>query len=564
MGPVPTFEQAAATGIERSLIDPIYAPRMDLPESIQASLGMQRQLGERMSISADYVYQHGKNEGGVGVFNRNINLSYDPATGVNYPFTDVSRRPYPDWGAVIMESRHTESYFHGLEMAFTKRFSDRWQASATYLVSRLKDREPPAQGGLEVVSFPTPDDLGGAYSLAVSGQRHRAVFNGIREMGYGFQLSGLYSCGSGQRFARTFGGDVRQMGQGSTNRLRRDGTIVPRNGLVGLPLHRVDIAAEEIVPARTARRARRVCRGVQPVQPRELRQLRDQRGEPGIRTTDREYQRRASAAHGPGRVPLHVLRPLTTSSLRGHIMRVLSFVTGIILLGSWPSFGQEWKEFVSKQDFFSISFQGEPTVRDITYESEYRITLPARVYTHQNGQSRYSVTVVNYKDSNKLHEERRKKCIADGGDGDQCQDDAAEELRGALVFASWNFMKREGAKLTHYAHFNSDRVEGHEVHLTNADGSRTFGAVHMHEDRLYIIEASVPKGAPAPGLFQISVRFLDNEYRPVRYEWVGSQLYINGYPPPPRTGGGRGRGQGPGAQGQGQAPQGQGQGQQGR
>jgi hypothetical protein len=222
-------------------------------------------------------------------------------------------------------------------------------------------------------------------------------------------------------------------------------------------------------------------------------------------------------------------------------MRVLSFMAAIIMLGSTPTFAQEWKEFVSKQDFFSISFQGEPTVRDITYESEYRINLPGRVYTHQNGQNRYSVTVVNYKDSNKLHDERRKKCLADGGDGDQCQDDAAEELRGALVYASWYFMKREGTKLTHYAHFNSDRVEGHEIHLTNADGSRTFGAVHMHEDRLYIIEATVPKGAPAPGLFQISVRFLDNEYRPVRYEWVGSQLYINGYPPPPRVRPGQGQ-----------------------
>ncbi len=239
-GPIPTFEQAVETGLERSLIDPIYAPKMELPESIQASLGLQQQLGDRMSLSADYVYQHGKNEGGFGVFNRNINLSYNPATGVNYPFTDVGRRPYPDWGAVIMESRHTESFFHGLEMALTKRYSDRWQASATYLLSRLEDREPAAQSGLGFVTFPTPDDLGGARSLAVSDQRHRAVFNGIWDLGYGLQLSGLYFYGSGQRFARTYGGDLRRMGAGSTNRLRPDGTIVPRNDFVGRPLHRVD------------------------------------------------------------------------------------------------------------------------------------------------------------------------------------------------------------------------------------------------------------------------------------------------------------------------------------
>jgi hypothetical protein len=197
--------------------------------------------------------------------------------------------------------------------------------------------------------------------------------------------------------------------------------------------------------------------------------------------------------------------------------------------------GLTWTEYVSKQDFFSINFPGEPEVEAITYPTEYRITLPGRVYSYTAGQQRYSVTVVDYSSTLELHEEKNAKCKAAGGDGDQCQDDGPEEMRGALVYASWNFMNRPGVRTTHYAHYNSDRVEGHEIHLTNADGSRTFGVVHMHENRLYILEATVPKGAPAPGLFQISVRFLDKDLRPVRYEWQGMQLYSNGYPPPPRV-----------------------------
>jgi hypothetical protein len=216
--------------------------------------------------------------------------------------------------------------------------------------------------------------------------------------------------------------------------------------------------------------------------------------------------------------------------------RVLLISIGSVCLsGLALAQGTTWTEFVSKQDFFSISFQGQPTVQAITYPTEYRVTLPGRVYAHGSGGARYSVTVVDYSDAIKLHAERNAKCKADGGDGDQCQDDGPEEVRGALVYASWNFMKRDGVKLTHYAHFNSDRVEGHEIHLTNADGSRTFGVVHMHENRLYILEAMVPKGAPAPGLFQISLRFLDKDLKPVRYEWQGIQLYSNGYPPPPRV-----------------------------
>jgi hypothetical protein len=227
-------------------------------------------------------------------------------------------------------------------------------------------------------------------------------------------------------------------------------------------------------------------------------------------------------------------------------MRRVSLMTAaLVLCVSGPAFAQgvTWTEYVSKADFFSISFPGAPKIQEITYPTEYRITLPGRVYSVENGPSRYSVTVVDYRDALKLHEARNKKCAADGGDGDQCQDDGPEEMRGALVYASWNYIKRENAKVTHYAHYNSDRVEGHEIHLTNADRSRTFAVAHMHEDRLYILEATVPPGAPAPGLFQVSVRFLDKQGNPVRYEWEGTQLYSNGYPPPPRTGGQRGQGQ---------------------
>jgi hypothetical protein len=229
-------------------------------------------------------------------------------------------------------------------------------------------------------------------------------------------------------------------------------------------------------------------------------------------------------------------------SLGGCIMRRVSLMSAaLVLFVSGPSFAQGWKEYVSRADFFSVSFPGEPKVQDITYPTEYRITLPARLHSYENGANRYAVTVVDHRDAVKLHVERSKACQAAGGDGDSCQDDGPEEMRGAIVYASWNFIKREGAKVTHYGHFNSDRVEGHEIHLTNADQSRTFAVVHMHENRLYILEATVPRGAPAPGLFQVSLRFLDNEWKPVRYEWQGIQIYSNGYPPPPRAGGGRGQ-----------------------
>ena len=72
--------------------------------------------------------------------NYNINLTFNPATGLNYPFTDISRRPYPDGPQVPMDIFDGRSNYHGLETSLTKRLSNRWQASATYTFSRLLGR----------------------------------------------------------------------------------------------------------------------------------------------------------------------------------------------------------------------------------------------------------------------------------------------------------------------------------------------------------------------------------------------------------------------------------------
>ncbi|HEY5624517.1 MAG TPA: hypothetical protein VIV14_12220 [Gammaproteobacteria bacterium] len=196
--------------------------------------------------------------------------------------------------------------------------------------------------------------------------------------------------------------------------------------------------------------------------------------------------------------------------------------------------GFAWSEYVSHEDYFSVNFPGEPTVTEITYPTEYRIELPGRVYSYESRGYSHSATVIDYNDAIAIHEARNAACASAGGDGDLCQDDGPEEMRGAIVYASWNIMNREGADVDHYAYYNSDRVEGNNVRLTNPDGSRTSAIVHMHENRLYILESTVPAGAPAPGLFQISLKFLDREHRPVRYEWDGIRIYSNGYEPPPR------------------------------
>jgi carboxypeptidase family protein/TonB-dependent receptor-like protein len=212
-----------------------------MPYTHQVSIGLQRQVTDVMAVEADYVYVGGHDERSTqGATRNNINLSYDPATGVNYPFTDVSRRPFQDWDTIYMNVMGGRSNSHALQTAFTKRLSNRWQASGTYTLSWLYDMSAPAYSGAAPVPFPVQPDLGSDYGFSLADQRHRATLNGIWQVGRGLQLSGLYFYGSGERYNTTYGGDRRLCGQGC-DRLRPDGTIVPRNAFVGDPLHRVDL-----------------------------------------------------------------------------------------------------------------------------------------------------------------------------------------------------------------------------------------------------------------------------------------------------------------------------------
>jgi hypothetical protein len=263
-GPAPTYQQIVDSGVRRDYATSwIVADSFKTPYSHQTSFGAQRQLSDSMAIQADYVWTADRRSETF----RNINLSYNPATGANFPFSDISKRPYPEWGLAQLRFSDGRSNYHGLETALTKRFSQHWQASATYTLSATRNYDPlpinpgcayPMNGLTMTCDSPLPvpiaPDLGGQYGFSApfggagvnADQRHRAVFNGIWELPFGLQASGLYFYASGERRATTYGGNLRDIGavREIPSRLRPNGTIVPRNDFVGEPLHRVDVRAQ--------------------------------------------------------------------------------------------------------------------------------------------------------------------------------------------------------------------------------------------------------------------------------------------------------------------------------
>jgi hypothetical protein len=216
-------------------------------------------------------------------------------------------------------------------------------------------------------------------------------------------------------------------------------------------------------------------------------------------------------------------------------MRLVSLVSiGLILSVSGPVFAQEWIEFASKQDRFTCNFPVQPNIAETKYKSQYGANLPARVYSASENKSRYSVTVVDYNQVRPILTEKAKSCPAGaepclGGPGDEGHWKA--DLRGAIVYATWGFMQRD-ARVTSLVFGFVDLVEGHQLQLTNnADKSRTFAGIYMHQNKLYIIEGTVPAGYPEPSLFQQSLGWLDENGVGLRYQ----TYYSNEYPPPPRV-----------------------------
>jgi hypothetical protein len=198
-----------------------------------------------MAVEADYIYSQGRQEKDII---GNSNLTFNPATGANYPFSDISRRAFPEFGAIQVQAHTGWSSYHALQTVFTKRLSDRWQGAATYTLSGFWDAYPPPISGISPVAFATAPDLGGEFTLAKTDLRHRAVFNGIWQPGLGFQVSGIYLLMVGERSATDYGGDLRGSGGAGEARLRPDGTIVPRNSFTQPPRRRFDLRLQQRIP----------------------------------------------------------------------------------------------------------------------------------------------------------------------------------------------------------------------------------------------------------------------------------------------------------------------------
>ena len=178
------------------------------------------------------------------------------------------------------------------------------------------------------------------------------------------------------------------------------------------------------------------------------------------------------------------------------------------------SFAQDWTEFVSMEDRFRMFGPGQPEVEEISYPSEYGVEYPARVYIYEDDPNRYSLTVVDYSDAQRIHSERTNKTSADDGSIYWSVD-----VLGSIAYAAWN-IRRRGGEVTYDAFHYIQSVDGHQLQITNADQSRTYAGIYLHDLRLYIVEATSPAGRPPPTIFQQSLELLNEDGEIFNYRYL--------------------------------------------
>jgi hypothetical protein len=179
-------------------------------------------------------------------------------------------------------------------------------------------------------------------------------------------------------------------------------------------------------------------------------------------------------------------------------MRVWKLVPALLaLVLSSAALAQSWIEYKNREDRFAINFPGQPKIESFDYMSEYGATLKARRYSAETGDSRFTVTVVDYTNMRSL-----------------------TDLRGSIAYAA-TAMRQKG-KVTYDAYQEIDRIPGHQLQITEPSGRRIFGGFNLYEKKLYILEANVPAGLPPPELFRASLQVLDENGDPIRLDDNGN------------------------------------------
>jgi outer membrane receptor protein involved in Fe transport len=175
-----------------------FDPAFQNPMVHQASLGLERAIGNEVSVAVSYMFVAG----------RDLALSRDFNVGAAVPTSvpiqgggslTVNRyptRPFSNFDRVVRFESTGRSNYNGATFEIKKRYGGRFLASVAYTLAAVKDNNPDSVnvvlGGGDDARFPSdPVDRNADYAYGQNDVRHRLVFSGYWNLDYFKGSSGV-------------------------------------------------------------------------------------------------------------------------------------------------------------------------------------------------------------------------------------------------------------------------------------------------------------------------------------------------------------------------------------
>ena len=170
-----------------------------------------------------------------------------------------------------------------------------------------------------------------------------------------------------------------------------------------------------------------------------------------------------------------------------------------------------WERFSYPDQNFRVNFPHEPTIRKQPYLSEYGGTFSSTTYEASEGESSYSMTVVDFSDAKEVYEALTEQINVPGPHNFWLY-----TQMGAIAYTATQIRSR-GGEVIYDGWHGIDFIGGHKLSIINEDNTRTYAGIYRHADRLFILEANLPEGSPSAAGFLESLHILDDEGERVRY-----------------------------------------------
>jgi hypothetical protein len=186
--------------------------------------------------------------------------------------------------------------------------------------------------------------------------------------------------------------------------------------------------------------------------------------------------------------------------------------TALLLATAGPLLAQEdFTDYASKEDFFTITFPGKPTIMDGTWVTERGVILPSKIYTVDEPHGHHVLTVVDYTPVERVLTQKSHERCPDGADTCLGLHESGlgywkDEYRGGVNYAISTLLVNQDVRITQLIFKFIGQVGGLELRMTNPqDQSRTVATAYMRKNRLFLLTSTTPKGWPESWIMQNSI-----------------------------------------------------------